>query len=72
MKFPWWLSTLLAGIFYIVFKYLLPSLENQYLHEFFQFAPQLAPILAAPFLLLAAKQLYDGAPEKKEDEKREE
>lgn len=59
---PWWLSILLAIASYCIFKYLVPGmdLENPTLRNLAQAAPSFAPITAIPFLLLAAKQLYDS------------
>ncbi len=63
----WWVSVLLAIIVYMGLKYLVPSLvpEGSSLFNLCQAAPDFAPLAAIPFLLLAAKQLYDNElPEK--------
>jgi len=62
LRFPWWGSILLAILIYTSMNYLLPSLTttNQSLSVFFEIAPDLAPIPTILFLLLGAKQLYDG------------
>ncbi len=61
MKFPWWLSILSGAALYILCTWLLPNVEtrNAGLNRFFAAAPNLAPILSIPFLLLGAKLLYD-------------
>ena len=58
----WWVSVLLAIIMYMVLKYLVPGLtpEGSSLYNVGQAAPDFAPLVAIPFLLLAAKQLYDN------------
>ncbi len=70
---PWWLSILAAIIVYSVLKYLVPNLflENPEMQQLSQLAPQLAPVLTIPFLLLGAKQLYDGVTPDKEEEIKE-
>ncbi len=67
---PWWLSILTAIIVYSCLKYLIPNVfsENPEMQQLSQLAPQLAPVLTIPFLLLGAKQLYDGVTPKKEEE----
>ena len=75
-RIPWWVSVIGAIIIYSTLKYILPEFTptNQTLGELFQLAPAAAPVLTIPFLLLAAKQLYDNdlpageVPEKKTDE----
>lgn len=59
---PWWVSVFGAIVTYCTLKYLLPELapKNQTLQELFQLGPVAAPVLTIPFLLLAAKQLYDN------------
>ncbi|MBM9519298.1 hypothetical protein JWG39_05610 [Desulforhopalus vacuolatus] len=61
MKFPWWLSILIGAAFYGLCTWLLPNMETQNagLNRFFAAAPDLAPVLSIPFLLLGAKLLYD-------------
>ncbi|WP_458774407.1 hypothetical protein [Desulforhopalus sp. 52FAK] len=58
---PWWVSILCAIATYCTLKYLLPGLNppNQVLQDLFQMGPTAAPVMTIPFLLLAAKQLYD-------------
>ena len=58
---PWWVSIVCAVATYCTFKYILPELApaNQKLKELLQLGPVVAPVLTIPFLLLAAKQLYD-------------
>lgn len=51
-NWPWWLSLLLAVITYAGLKYGLAGSP----------LAKLAPLVAIGFLLLAAKQLYDGDP----------
>lgn len=51
-KWPWWLSLLLAVIVYPLLKY---GLSGSPLAK-------LAPLATIGWLLLAAKQLYDGDP----------
>ncbi len=71
LRMPWWASILLAIAFYCALKYGIPRLylTHPALEQLAQAAPNFAPILAIPWLLLAAKQLYDtDAPEDKADE----
>lgn len=58
-RFPWWFSVLLAILCYYSLKYGLPQLiaADERLSDLLSL---LAPISAIGFLLLAAKQLYDG------------
>jgi len=58
---PWWVSITGAIITYCTLKYIVPELAtgSQKLNDFFQLGPVAAPVLTIPFLLLAAKQLYD-------------
>lgn len=67
--FPWWLSVLLAIGSYCSLKYLIPTLtpSNTTLHNLVQAAPTFAPLATIPFLLLAAKQLYDTDIKEKPD-----
>lgn len=60
-RIPWWFSIICAIATYCTLKYVLPELAptNQTLKDFFQLGPVAAPVLTIPFLLLAAKQLYD-------------
>ena len=51
-NWPWWLSLLLAVIVYPALKYGLAGSP----------LAKLAPLVTIGFLLLAAKQLYDGDP----------
>lgn len=73
MKWPWWLSILLAILSYNGLKYGLPLIAGEkVLPE--AFLKMLAPLTALGFLLLAAKQLYDippadeGYPDEKDNE----
>ena len=70
VRFPWWVSVLLAIVGYCTFKLIIPnfSSENNTLQKFIQAAPTFAPIITVPFLLLAAKQLYDTDIKKEESE----
>lgn len=68
---PWWVSIICAITTYCTLKYILPDLApgSQKLNDLFQFGPVAAPVLTIPFLLLAAKQLYDtDLPEEKFEE----
>ncbi len=68
---PWWVSVLLAICSYCALKYIGPELQptSPLLQKLMQAAPQFAPLVAIPFLLLAAKQLYDSdLPEKDQQE----
>jgi hypothetical protein len=60
-RLPWWGSILVAIVVYCGLKYGIPRLQlvNPILQQLSQAAPSFAPILAIPWLLLAAKQLYD-------------
>lgn len=62
VRFPWWFSVLLAIFSYSVLKYAIPQQQpsNHFLYSLCQVAPDAAPLSAIGFLLLAAKQLYDG------------
>lgn len=60
--YPWWLSIIVATVLYCLFRYLLPTLSPTHpaLQKFFRLAPDIAPVITIPFLLLGAKQLYEG------------
>lgn len=60
-RIPWWVSILLAIGSYCTLKYIIPELTmpNPTLQKLAQAAPTFAPLATIPFLLLAAKQLYD-------------
>jgi hypothetical protein len=60
-RMPWWVSILLAIGSYCTLKYLVPELDldNPAWQKLAQAAPTFAPLATIPFLLLAAKQLYD-------------
>ncbi|MFT5699503.1 MAG: hypothetical protein ACI8ZB_002363 [Desulforhopalus sp.] len=73
-RIPWWVSIIGAIATYGMLKYVLPEIAwgNQGLNDFFQLAPVAAPVLTIPFLLLAAKQLYDtDLPEEKSKDNRD-
>jgi hypothetical protein len=59
---PWWLSLLVAVLSYNLLKFVAPLLApaNPLLNRLCAAGPDFAPIVAIPFLLLAAKQLYDA------------
>ena len=61
LRLPWWGSVLVATIVYCGLKYGIPELQTvtPALQPLAKAAPSFAPILAIPWLLLAAKQLYD-------------
>lgn len=61
-RIPWWVSVIGAIATYCTLKYILPELApaNKTLQELLQLGPVAAPVLTIPFLLLAAKQLYDN------------
>jgi hypothetical protein len=67
---PWWVSVLMAIGSYCSLKYIVPELhlENPTLQKLSQAAPSFAPLATIPFLLLAAKQLYDSDIEEGMDE----
>lgn len=69
IKPPWWASVLMAVACYTLLKYFIPTLqsENHTFQALIQAAPTFAPLAAIPFLLLAAKQLYDVAPIEKKN-----
>lgn len=60
-RVPWWISVLLAIGSYCTLKFVVPELPltNITLQKLAQAAPSFAPLATIPFLLLAAKQLYD-------------
>ena len=66
---PWWASVITAIVVYCLLKYILPNLNpaDQGLRNIFQFGPTAAPVVTIPFLLLAAKQLYDNPTTDTED-----
>ncbi|MFW2366558.1 MAG: hypothetical protein ACN4GW_09085 [Desulforhopalus sp.] len=74
LKIPWWGSVLMAVACYTLLKYFIPTLqtENHTLQPLIEAAPTFAPLTAIPFLLLAAKQLYDVAPTEGKDGTEEE
>jgi hypothetical protein len=55
-------SVLMAIGSYCCLKYIVPELhlEDPTLQKLSQAAPSFAPLVTIPFLLLAAKQLYDS------------
>jgi hypothetical protein len=68
---PWWVSVLLAICSYCALKYIVPELQptSPVLQKMIQAAPQFAPLVTIPFLLLEAKQLYDSdLPDKNQQE----
>lgn len=60
-RVPWWVSVLMAIGSYCSLKFIVPELqlEDPALQKLSQAAPSFAPLVTIPFLLLAAKQLYD-------------
>ena len=60
-RIPWWASIICAIATYCTLKYIVPEIHpgNEMLENLFQMGPVAAPVLTIPFLLLAAKQLYD-------------
>jgi hypothetical protein len=58
---PWWVNVLLAIGSYCTLKYILPEihLTHPTWQKLARAAPSFAPLATIPFLLLAAKQLYD-------------
>ncbi|NOR25816.1 MAG: hypothetical protein GQ542_15795 [Desulforhopalus sp.] len=69
-RMPWWVSVLLAIVSYCSLKFLVPELhlQNPTLQKLSQAAPSFAPLVTIPFLLLAAKQLYDSDISKEEED----
>lgn len=59
---PWWASILVAIGSYCSLKYVVPQLHftDPTWQKLSQAAPSFAPLITIPFLLLAAKQLYDS------------
>ncbi len=59
---PWWLSVILAIVSYLSLKHLAPSLAatSAACKPLAEFLPQIAPLAAMAFLLLAAVLLYEG------------
>jgi len=64
------MSVLFAIGSYCLLKFVIPNLTpgNTTLQKLVQAAPTFAPLTAIPFLLLAAKQLYDKDIKKEEPE----
>ncbi len=60
-RLPWWVSVLMAIGSYCILKFVIPGLQltNPTWQKLAQAAPTFAPLVTIPFLLLAAKQLYD-------------
>ena len=60
-RIPWWVNVLLATGSYCTLKYVVPeiNLAHPTWQKLAQAAPTFAPLTTIPFLLLAAKQLYD-------------
>lgn len=73
VHFPWWISVLFAIGSYCMLKFVVPNLTpgNTTLQKLVQAAPAFAPLATIPFLLLAAKQLYDTDIKKEESEQPE-
>lgn len=61
-KYPWWVNVILAVVVYISFKYLIPSMvfQNIFFNAFAKLAPNLAPIVAAPLLIVAALSAFNA------------
>lgn len=61
-RIPWWVSIVCAIGTYCSLKYIVPEIQpaNETLSNLFEMGPIAAPVLTIPFLLLAAKQLYDN------------
>jgi hypothetical protein len=72
-RLPWWINILLAIGSYCGLKFIVPELHFTHptLQSLAQAAPAFAPLATIPFLLLAAKQLYDVDNPVKDDEKPE-
>ncbi len=68
-RIPWWISILLAVLFYCGLKYLAPQLHTSstFLNNLLALAPKAAPVAAMVFLLYGAVRLYDF--DEKEDNK---
>lgn len=56
------MHVLIATLLYVGFKYFIPTLhfQNPAINTFQQISPELAPVAAIGFLLLAARALYDN------------
>jgi hypothetical protein len=69
-RVPWWVSVLMAIGSYCCLKFIVPELhlEDPTLQKLTQAAPSFAPLATIPFLLLAAKQLYDSDIGEEEEE----
>lgn len=72
-RIPWWINILLATGIYCGLKFVVPELHftEPALQSLAEAAPAFAPLATIPFLLLAAKQLYDVDSAVKNDEKPE-
>lgn len=72
-RIPWWINILLAIGCYCSLKFVIPEIHftQPALQRLAQAAPAFAPLATIPFLLLAAKQLYDVDNAVKSDEKTE-
>ncbi len=72
-RIPWWINILLAIGSYCSLKYFVPEIRFTHpaLQGLVQAAPAFAPLATIPFLLLAAKQLYDVDNDVKKIEKPE-
>ena len=72
-RIPWWINILLAIGSYCSLKFVVPELHFTHpaLQSLAEAAPAFAPLATIPFLLLAAKQLYDVDNAVKDDEKPE-
>jgi hypothetical protein len=70
-RIPWWVSVCLAIGSYCSLKFVVPELDLTHptLQKLAQAAPAFAPLSTIPFLLLAAKQLYDVDISDKDDDK---
>ncbi len=70
-RLPWWVSVFLAIGCYCSLKFVVPSLQltNPTWQKMAQAAPTFAPLVTIPFLLLAAKQLYDVNVDDEDDNK---
>jgi hypothetical protein len=68
---PWWVSVFLAIGSYCSLKFVVPELDLTHptLQKLAQAAPAFAPLSTIPFLLLAAKQLYDVDVADEDDDK---
>ena len=68
-RLPWWVSILMAIGSYCTLKFIIPNLQltNFTWQKLAQAAPTFAPLVTIPFLLLAAKQLYDVNGDEKDE-----